>query len=94
MKDDIRGKMKPCPFCGRNVEDGTYIETYIEKLGYYVSELTVTCVCGATITIEAESVVKMDELPFRIQEDAVEKWNRRAEQKWARRYRWKRKTHI
>ena len=93
MKDDIRGKMKPCPFCGRKVEDGTYIEKY-GFIGYYVSELTVTCVCGATITIEAGDVVKMDQLPLKIEEDAVDKWNRRAEKKWARKYRWKRKTHI
>ena len=60
-------ELKPCPFCGREID---YYETVHERGA--IAELTVECDCGARIIMSPYWMSDGDR-------DAITAWNRRAD---------------
>ena len=73
---NVRVELKPCPFCGRNVDSISF-----STEGRYISSMTVNCSCGIRFEIDAEcyEIERLDgpimrEYPYG---DALDIWNRR-----------------
>lgn len=72
---DYRDLMKPCPFCGRKVENVS-----IDMDGSGILRIDVDCSCGASIHIEADDVISdWEGNRFQFGKNAFEKWNERAD---------------
>ena len=80
-------ELKPCPFCGQNVEVASFrcepvlsAKSTGEKRVYInqVVWMRVECRCGAIIEHNADDLIYLNGEPFQIGEDALKKWNRRA----------------
>lgn len=70
-------KLKPCPFCGKEVEHYT-----IGYQGPYASELEVACEgCNAHICINIPERYYSNNVLYVFGLDAVERWNSRITQK-------------
>lgn len=67
-------KLKPCPFCGREVETAE-----MEWCPAGATRLKVYCRCGADVETSAESIYYVDGLPTFGGLDAIAKWNNRSE---------------
>jgi len=73
---NMRVELKPCPFCGRNVDSISF-----RTEGRHVDSLTVNCSCGVRIEINAEAY-EIECFDGRImweypKGDALDIWNRR-----------------
>ena len=73
---DIKDLLKPCPFCGRDVE---VVE--IKCSAYGIINLTVDCYCGIHFEIESDDVFEVGGKMKILGLTADKKWNRRAEQR-------------
>lgn len=66
-------KVKPCPFCGREVKN---ITSGISPYG--VEVLHIKCECGAEVDFKGDGYFYENEIRRRSGKDALEKWNTRA----------------
>lgn len=68
-------ELKPCPFCGGEVE----LSSISDYEGYYF-DLAVTCNgCGVDVVFDTEiNCPKVEDFPEETVRKAIEKWNRRA----------------
>ena len=76
MNNTILQNLKPCPFCGHEINAAE-----IEMTPNGCDNLRVHCACGATIEFEGDEIIfslGFNE-GYRCGMDAIEKWNKRKE---------------
>ena len=73
---DYRDLMKPCPFCGHKIN-----AVSVDFDGTGVLRIDADCSCGASIRMGADDAISdWQGHLYRPGKDAIEKWNKRAEQ--------------
>lgn len=73
---DIRGQLKPCPFCGRKVN----LASLQMESGIGVTRMDIECACGIRFEIYADDVIySTDGTPHQMGLTALDKWEKRSE---------------
>ena len=68
----INEVLRPCPFCGSEVEVASL---RCDQIG--PTQIQVRCRCGAEVEIYSDDRIYSNDVPHQLGQTAIDKWNRR-----------------